>query len=66
MPLDSAALNLCDLSPTVDEFRDDVLAGLRGSPRTLTCKYFYDERGSLLFEQISHADMGFGQVFFVG
>ncbi len=34
------------------EFLDDVLEGLSQSPKTLPCKYFYDERGSLLFEKI--------------
>ena len=34
------------------EFLKDVIAGLEGRPRTLPCKYLYDERGSELFEQI--------------
>jgi len=33
-------------------FLRDVLAGLRQSPKRLSCKYFYDERGSELFDQI--------------
>jgi hypothetical protein len=33
-------------------FLADVLAGLRESPKRLPCKYFYDKRGSELFEQI--------------
>ncbi|MBT5331874.1 MAG: L-histidine N(alpha)-methyltransferase [Porticoccaceae bacterium] len=35
-----------------EEFLADVLAGLSTRPKTLPCKYFYDERGSILFEQI--------------
>jgi dimethylhistidine N-methyltransferase len=35
-----------------DAFLDDVLAGLGGRPKSLPCKYFYDERGSELFAQI--------------
>ena len=31
----------------------DVLAGLSGTPKSLPCKYFYDERGSELFERIT-------------
>lgn len=31
----------------------DVLAGLTADPKELPPKYFYDERGSLLFEQIT-------------
>ncbi|WP_427135122.1 L-histidine N(alpha)-methyltransferase [Pseudarthrobacter sp. S9] len=33
--------------------RADVLAGLTASPKTLPPKWFYDERGSGLFEQIT-------------
>jgi len=33
-------------------FRHDVLAGLGQRPRRLDCKYFYDEEGSCLFDQI--------------
>jgi dimethylhistidine N-methyltransferase len=36
----------------LDEFRADVLAGLRRRPRELPCKYFYDARGSELFDRI--------------
>lgn len=38
------------------EFLDDALAGLGQRPRTLPCKYLYDERGSALFEQICDTD----------
>lgn len=34
------------------EFLADVLAGLSKNPRTLPCKYFYDARGSDLFQKI--------------
>jgi dimethylhistidine N-methyltransferase len=34
------------------DFRDDVWAGLSASPKTLPCKYFYDARGSQLFDAI--------------
>jgi dimethylhistidine N-methyltransferase len=30
----------------------DVIAGLSSDPRTLPCKYFYDERGAALFRKI--------------
>lgn len=33
-------------------FLRDTLAGLRESPKQLSCKYFYDKRGSELFDQI--------------
>lgn len=35
------------------EFLRDVLAGLSREPKQLECKYFYDERGSRLFERIT-------------
>lgn len=40
--------------PTVcsGEFYDEVLAGLSGEQKSLPCKYFYDQRGSELFDQI--------------
>src|SRR5437667_6974498 len=34
------------------DFLADVIAGLSSSPRTLPCKYFYDERGAMLFQKI--------------
>lgn len=37
----------------LDEFAEDVVAGLSARPRTLPCKYFYDARGSELFEEIT-------------
>ncbi|MEQ8789227.1 MAG: L-histidine N(alpha)-methyltransferase [Pirellulaceae bacterium] len=43
---------LLDLEPSVDTFRDDVLAGMARPQKRLPSKYFYDQRGSELFEQI--------------
>jgi dimethylhistidine N-methyltransferase len=43
---------LQDLEPSRDEFRLDVLAGLSRGQKTLPCKFFYDETGSQLFDQI--------------
>jgi dimethylhistidine N-methyltransferase len=34
------------------DFLADVIAGLSSNPRTLPCKYFYDERGAALFQKI--------------
>jgi dimethylhistidine N-methyltransferase len=39
-----------------DQFRADVLCGLRSSPKELPCKYFYDEAGSKLFERITRLE----------
>ena len=38
--------------PGTSDFLSDVIAGLSSDPRTLPCKYFYDERGAALFQQI--------------
>lgn len=43
---------LMDCAPRSSDFRHDVLAGLSQHPKTLPCKYLYDERGSQLFELI--------------
>jgi dimethylhistidine N-methyltransferase len=41
-----------DFLPEGDSFLDDVLKGLARPQKTLPPKYFYDERGCELFEQI--------------
>ena len=38
--------------PGTSDFLSDVIAGLSSDPRTLPCKYFYDERGAALFQKI--------------
>lgn len=45
-----------DYEPTTETFFNDVVAGLSEFPRTLPCKYFYDERGSQLFNEICELD----------
>ena len=35
-----------------ENFREEVLRSLAKSPRELPCKFFYDERGAQLFQQI--------------
>jgi dimethylhistidine N-methyltransferase len=46
------AARLVDLAPELVSFRDAVLDGLAGSPKSIPPTYFYDARGSELFEQI--------------
>lgn len=41
-----------DLHPGTESFRDAVVKGLGASPKSLPSKFFYDERGSRLFDQI--------------
>jgi dimethylhistidine N-methyltransferase len=49
-------IRLHDLKPSPDHFRAEALSGLRKSQKELPCKYFYDERGSYLFECICNLD----------
>lgn len=49
----NAELISTDLHPTPDDIIGDVLAGLAQSPKRLPSKYFYDARGSELFEEIT-------------
>ncbi|MFO7565825.1 MAG: L-histidine N(alpha)-methyltransferase [Enhygromyxa sp.] len=44
-------------SPTEERsFAEDVLFGLASAPKSLPCKYFYDARGSALFDRITELD----------
>lgn len=49
-------VSLFDYEPATDTFRDEVLAGLSAEPKRAPCKFFYDERGSQLFERICELD----------
>lgn len=50
------AATLVDLKPNNAQFLRDVLSGLKSTPKTLPCKYLYDERGSGLFDDICELD----------
>jgi dimethylhistidine N-methyltransferase len=39
-----------------EAFRSDVLTGLGRPQKAIPCKYFYDERGSALFDQITETE----------
>jgi len=47
---------LHDLHPAHDDLRAQVLHGLSQKRRQLPCKFFYDRRGSQLFDQICELD----------
>jgi L-histidine N-alpha-methyltransferase len=49
-----SSVRLTDLRPTPDQITHDALNGLSLSPKRLPSKYFYDARGSQLFEAITH------------
>ncbi|MGC2459329.1 MAG: L-histidine N(alpha)-methyltransferase [Gallionellaceae bacterium] len=42
-----------ELQPAPDDFHTDVIAGLSGETKRLSPKFFYDERGSQLFDAIT-------------
>jgi dimethylhistidine N-methyltransferase len=48
----AGGITLIDLEPTAADFRAEFVAGLRQRPRKLPCKFFYDERGAALFDDI--------------
>jgi len=51
------ALELIDLEPELEDFRQAVVEGLSSSPqKTLPCKFFYDATGSALFDEICNLD----------
>jgi dimethylhistidine N-methyltransferase len=46
-----------DRPPAPTNFRVDVLAGLRRARKSLPCQYFYDARGSELFDRICELEV---------
>ena len=54
MPIEqSSRLRWIEVAPTEAVVHDiDIIQGLQQVPKTLPCRYFYDDRGSALFEQI--------------
>ncbi len=54
LPLDSTLLRSAGVADRA--FRDEVLRGLLGTPKTLPSKLFYDATGARLFERICDLD----------
>jgi dimethylhistidine N-methyltransferase len=52
----TALLPLIDYHPSSNSFREDVVEGLGKTQKQLSPKYFYDERGSTLFDEITRLD----------
>ncbi len=52
-PLPQRAFEFLDLAPGVGDLLEEVQEGLRSTPKYLPSKYFYDKRGSELFERIT-------------
>jgi len=51
--MSNLALRFYDLHPPATDMRSEVLNGLKHMPRSLSPKFFYDRRGSELFEAIT-------------
>ena len=49
----AGSVHFYDYHPPVADFRTEVLDGLTQSPKRISPKYFYDQRGSELFEAIT-------------
>ncbi|MEO1616371.1 MAG: L-histidine N(alpha)-methyltransferase, partial [Planctomycetota bacterium] len=45
-----------EIEDGIAPFAEDVLEGLEQCPKSLPCKYFYDARGSALFDEICELD----------
>lgn len=54
--MQQARIQFHDLHPTADDLRSDVLSGLSNSPRVIPPKYFYDQKGSQLFDEITKTE----------
>lgn len=52
----NSPLRLYDFEPQRNTFRDEILQGLQDSRKELPSKYFYDDVGSHLFEDICELD----------
>lgn len=50
----TGTFSFIDLKPSSESFLDAVVAGLSKPHKTLPAKFFYDERGSKLFEDITN------------
>jgi dimethylhistidine N-methyltransferase len=50
--MDGSRFAFHDLAPGEESFRDAVLNGLGRARKAIPCKFFYDARGSALFEEI--------------
>jgi len=54
--MNDMAIRFYDLHPPMADLREEVMAGLGRRPRALSPKFFYDRRGSELFEAITETE----------
>lgn len=50
--MSAQAISFYDAHPGIADLRDEVIAGLSAFPRAIPAKFFYDARGSALFDRI--------------
>src|SRR5262249_48117575 len=55
-PLPHPTIPLHDHAPTPDTFLEELVRGLSTNPKTIPCKFFYDEAGAHLFAEICALD----------
>jgi dimethylhistidine N-methyltransferase len=48
----SPLIHFHDFHPALDDFKADILAGLKAEQKQIAPKYFYDTQGSMLFDRI--------------
>lgn len=53
---DRLVLEIMEVEDARENFREDVERGLANHPKSLSPKYFYDKKGSRLFEQITELE----------
>ena len=56
MAAEQSNVQLLDLEPAQEQFLQEVVTGLQADEKSLPCKYFYDQRGSRLFDEICELD----------
>lgn len=55
-PNEYRSITLHDLEPNLEDFQDAVIFGLTQDKKQLPCKFFYDQAGSKIFDQICELD----------
>lgn len=53
MKIKQNIVEMIDYQPSINDFRMEVLDGLKSTPKRLNSKLLYDEKGSALFEKIT-------------
>lgn len=54
--MEKSNIEFFDMKPRLADFRQDVLEGLARNPKKIPPKFFYDEKGSRLFESITETE----------